>query len=234
MKYKDGLRFIREMNVVSDVFGGASTIGQHGGSVGNDPDAWKNSYTNVPISYLHGDGKKKKSKKKKIPLYRRKFIESLTTESQEPEYILNCLLYTEVLDYHQLVLDLLEKYNIPFAKDENGIIIEGTDDQIRHILEKIQYITTSEPFENGDIIALLGEMDVSVKQLKGLAAGKTIDDLAQRHDVDINVVKNALQKGAKVELEHTSDIEIAKKIAMDHLWEDIEYYTKLAKIEKNK
>jgi hypothetical protein len=38
-------------------------------------------------------------------------------------------------------------------------------------------------------------------------------------------------KGIKVEMEHTTDVRIATEIAMDHLWEDLKYYDKLAKIE---
>jgi hypothetical protein len=40
-----------------------------------------------------------------------------------------------------------------------------------------------------------------------------------------------LQNGIKVELEHTSDPEIAQEIAMDHLTEDDKYYDKLETIE---
>ena len=37
--------------------------------------------------------------------------------------------------------------------------------------------------------------------------------------------------GIKVEMEHTDSKEKAKEIAMDHLWEDPTYYTKLKKVE---
>lgn len=40
-----------------------------------------------------------------------------------------------------------------------------------------------------------------------------------------------LQKGQKVEMEHTNDPNVAKEIAMDHLFEDPKYYDKLEKIE---
>jgi hypothetical protein len=40
-----------------------------------------------------------------------------------------------------------------------------------------------------------------------------------------------IKKGIKVELEHTTDLDIATEIAMDHLSEDPEYYNKLEKIE---
>ena len=40
-----------------------------------------------------------------------------------------------------------------------------------------------------------------------------------------------IQKGIKVEMEHTDDIEVAKEIAMDHLCENSKYYDDLEKIE---
>lgn len=42
----------------------------------------------------------------------------------------------------------------------------------------------------------------------------------------------SLQKGMKVEVEHTKDKSLAKRISMDHLTEDPKYYDKLDKIEK--
>ncbi len=38
-----------------------------------------------------------------------------------------------------------------------------------------------------------------------------------------------LKSGISVEMEHTEDPEVAKRIALDHLSEDPEYYEKLAK-----
>ena len=75
----------------------------------------------------------------------------------------------------------------------------------------------------------------------GLAKGKTIIDLAKKYDEKgyydpkqfaKEYIKPKLMKGIKVEMEHTTDVRIATEIAMDHLWEDINYYDKLAKIEK--
>lgn len=43
----------------------------------------------------------------------------------------------------------------------------------------------------------------------------------------------ALAKGVKVEMEHTSDKDVAREIAMDHLTEDENYYDKLETIEKH-
>jgi hypothetical protein len=74
----------------------------------------------------------------------------------------------------------------------------------------------------------------------GLANGKTLIDLAKKWDSKgyyepkqfaAKYIKPQLMKGIKVEMEHTTDVRIATEIAMDHLWEDLKYYDKLAKIE---
>jgi hypothetical protein len=41
----------------------------------------------------------------------------------------------------------------------------------------------------------------------------------------------ALEKGIAVEMEHTPDRAVAENIAMDHLFEDKNYYDKLEKME---
>ena len=65
----------------------------------------------------------------------------------------------------------------------------------------------------------------------------TLIDIEKKHNKTkdsteyINFLKKQLRKGAAVEKEHTDNVNIAKKIAKDHLWEDPNYYTKLAKME---
>jgi len=58
-----------------------------------------------------------------------------------------------------------------------------------------------------------------------------IEDLAAKHGVSLEEIQQQLEMGLKVEMEHTEDMDIAKKIALDHLAEDPHYYTKLAKME---
>lgn len=53
-------------------------------------------------------------------------------------------------------------------------------------------------------------------------------DKKQPSDFD----SDSLQKGIKIEMEHTNDIKVATEIAMDHLSEDPAYYDKLEKMEK--
>lgn len=64
----------------------------------------------------------------------------------------------------------------------------------------------------------------------GLAKGKSIDDLAKKHKVSIEHISSQLKKGIKIEHEHTKDDSVARKIAMDHLFEDPDYYTKLSNV----
>jgi hypothetical protein len=68
--------------------------------------------------------------------------------------------------------------------------------------------------------------------LNGLAKGMTLQDLAKKHSVSLDDLQKEHKKGTEVELEHTSSWEMAAAIAKDHLYEDPEYYTKLAKMEK--
>jgi len=78
-------------------------------------------------------------------------------------------------------------------------------------------------------------LDISEDKIPGGLAGEmNIYDIANMHKVDIDDLNKELQMGIKVEMEHTSDREIAKEIALDHLYEDPKYYTKLADIEESK
>lgn len=58
-----------------------------------------------------------------------------------------------------------------------------------------------------------------------------VKSLAAKHNTTEEEIQQQLDMGMKVETEHTDDINVAKKIAMDHLNEDPLYYTKLAKME---
>ena len=65
----------------------------------------------------------------------------------------------------------------------------------------------------------------------GLAKGMKLSDIAKHHKVSVANIKQEFIKGYAVEREHTTDVEVAKEIALDHLYEDPNYYSKLSKIE---
>ena len=66
-------------------------------------------------------------------------------------------------------------------------------------------------------------------KLKGGKGDKfsTPEQLAEFHGVPLYIIKQQLEMGFKVEMEHTSDPEIAKDITYDHLSENWKYYTEL-------
>ena len=65
----------------------------------------------------------------------------------------------------------------------------------------------------------------------GLSAGMSLGDIARKHNITQKELADEFRKGYKVEREHTTDTNVAKEIALDHLFEDPKYYTKLAGIE---
>jgi|688.fasta_scaffold356263_2 hypothetical protein len=75
-----------------------------------------------------------------------------------------------------------------------------------------------------------------MKKQGHISGHMTLSDIAKKHGVEDSELRSELKKGIKVEQEHTSNIKIATRIALDHLFEDPKYYTKLAKIklEENK
>lgn len=70
-------------------------------------------------------------------------------------------------------------------------------------------------------------------QIKGGKADKmSCEDIAKKHSVFVGTIKKQLEMGIKVEREHTNNDAKAKEIAMDHLAEFPDYYTRLHKMEK--
>lgn len=70
-------------------------------------------------------------------------------------------------------------------------------------------------------------------EIKGLDV-KTLTpaQLAKRHNVSLNQINKQLEKGMRVEREHTSDDATAREIALDHLKEFPDYYDRLTKVER--
>lgn len=70
-------------------------------------------------------------------------------------------------------------------------------------------------------------------EIKGGKADKmSLEDIARKHSVFLGTIKKELEMGLKVEREHTTDPEKAREIAMDHLVEFPDYYSRLDKMEK--
>lgn len=68
----------------------------------------------------------------------------------------------------------------------------------------------------------------------GLADDLTPKDIADKHGVPLKQIQTQIDKGVKVELEHTNSKDKAKEIAMDHLYEDPKYYDALDDMENKR
>ena len=65
----------------------------------------------------------------------------------------------------------------------------------------------------------------------GKADGMDIEDVAKIHGMSVDDMFDEFSKGVRHEMEHTSELRVAIEIALDHLYEDPEYYTKLEGME---
>jgi hypothetical protein len=76
------------------------------------------------------------------------------------------------------------------------------------------------------------DIDESEKLEGGLSDGKTLEDVAKKHKMDVDLLKIQLDNGIKVEKgEHTDNKKTAEEIALDHLWENPTYYIDLKKAD---
>jgi rhodanese-related sulfurtransferase len=66
----------------------------------------------------------------------------------------------------------------------------------------------------------------------GKSEGMTVEDIAKLHGVPASKIEEQIEKGVKVELEHTPDRKVAREIAMDHLVEFANYYDMLEAMEE--
>ena len=60
---------------------------------------------------------------------------------------------------------------------------------------------------------------------------KTVEAIAKKHRLDVSFIQKQLDMGEPIEHEHTKDHELAKEIALQHLDEIPDYYTRLKKME---
>lgn len=61
----------------------------------------------------------------------------------------------------------------------------------------------------------------------------SIEEIAEKHDEDVEFLTMQLAHGTTQEMEHTKNAKTARTIALYHLWEHPRYYIQLEKMEKN-
>ena len=72
---------------------------------------------------------------------------------------------------------------------------------------------------------------MKVRDLVGKSS-PTVKDVMSHHRIDQRTLNTQLALGIRVEMEHTDDPREAREIALDHLMELPDYYSRLAKMEK--
>jgi len=62
---------------------------------------------------------------------------------------------------------------------------------------------------------------------------KSVEEIAKKHRLEVSFIKNQLEMGIPIEYEHTKDKDLATDIALQHLDEIPDYYTRLKKMESD-
>jgi hypothetical protein len=83
------------------------------------------------------------------------------------------------------------------------------------------------------IYAILTQYVKEDKIKGGKADNKTPEDIAKKHGVSVDKIKQQLKMGIEVEMEHVNDRKLSAEIALDHLDEIPDYYNRLKKMEKD-
>lgn len=81
-----------------------------------------------------------------------------------------------------------------------------------------------------DRVSTLVTSKKKIKEQEG--KGETPESLSKKHGVSIEKINKQLDIGTSIEHEHTKNNKKARKIAMDHVAEFPDYYTRLSKMEK--
>jgi pyrimidine deaminase RibD-like protein len=171
----------------------------------------------------------KNNKWLKIPSKRRANFDQTAT-ARKYEKILAVIeraLKTHKLDRVQNVLKTIKRYR-QAGLDKGGEF--GPENLAYKALRTQGYITA--------LYKLRDELHSKELSIEGMYAENiklnkptpTIEQLVIKYKVPKQDILIQLDKGIKVELEHTKDRSIAREIALDHINEDPHYYNKLAKV----
>jgi len=136
--------------------------------------------------------------------------------------------------YKKLGWNLNNKtYGATLTHSKHGVIEVDRYGEWHHKPKNINSISTVayKPLafgKNNDLSKYIS----SLKEETELKPVPSLEDSAKKHNVDIEALKKQLEKGVKVESEHTDDIKVAEKIALAHLDERPDYYEQIDKLEK--
>jgi len=126
--------------------------------------------------------------------------------------------------FKQIARNILGQEEKSFENDFMNVVM----DTPRFSFDVISSFANERKIDKFDVEEMLYEWAKKYVQFmkSGRAHDKGIDE--------VSVDQNELYKGITVEQEHTPNEEMAKRIALDHLAEMPDYYTKLAQMEGTK
>lgn len=115
-------------------------------------------------------------------------------------------------------------------------MIEGSDKNDKIYNAIMDFFSDNPKPDDEEVHALADKLGIDSHKFEGyiysilgsiLGTGEAKKKKITEKDVD----KKELEMGTKVEMEHTKNKAIAKRIALDHLAELPDYYTRLTKME---
>jgi len=133
-----------------------------------------------------------------------------------------------------------------YYKNSNNVLSKRAKD----LVYRVKYSWRSEDLQNLDIdlsnerkpnstnyetaikiVSILQKKKWEIQQFVQYLKRKwLVIDIVEKHNSSIPHIMDQLKQGIVVEKEHTKIPDVAEKIAMDHLREDPDYYTKLASL----
>ena len=119
------------------------------------------------------------------------------------------------------------------AKKAVGVTKGTKDDSKWAQVNAITQRMSGKKKTNESFISQLDSIFECDENLKGgKADGMTPEDIAKKHGVSVEEINKQLEMGMEIEKEHAKDEKTRMEIALDHIAEIKNYYTRLSKMEK--
>jgi hypothetical protein len=149
-----------------------------------------------------------------------------------------------VLSDLQIIDSINEDFEFSMARGE----LKTAQDAVKRLMDKLKGEGDLEAWVQSKITKAAEYLDtvadhlshgeddtVRTKEVKeGFKGHKSVEEIAKKHKVSPSFIEKQLEMGMKVEHEHTTDNDQAMDIALQHLDEIPNYYSKLKKVEKVK
>jgi stalled ribosome alternative rescue factor ArfA len=126
-------------------------------------------------------------------------------------------------------LEMFNKENVINSRDRVELIFSPTEES-RKDFSDLDNLTIN--YKGAEPSSEDFEPEEELEEAR-LSKGMTVEDIAEKHGVSIRSIELQIEKGIKVEKEHTDNETEARRIAMDHLVEIADYYDRLGKMEKD-